>query len=64
MVERSKPQKVKIFASASSVGLEREMNAWLRGTSPTPSITDIEISGWGEGGGAGGYTIVALVVYE
>lgn len=63
-MERQRPQKVKIFANASSVGLEREMNSWLRNTSPTPQITKLEVTGWGEGGGAGGYTIVALVVYE
>jgi hypothetical protein len=59
-----RPQKVKVFASASSAGLEREMNSWLKGNSPVPVITDMQVSGWGEGGGAGGYTIVAIVIYE
>ncbi len=63
-MERQRPQKIKVFASANSVGLEREMNNWLRSTSPTPQITQLEVSGWGEGEGAGGYTILALVIYE
>jgi hypothetical protein len=63
-LERQRPQKIKVFASSNSVGLEREMNGWLRSTSPTPQITQLEVSGWGEGEGAGSYAIVAIVVYE
>lgn len=59
-----KPQKVKVFANANSMGLEREMNAWLRSGSPPPVIQDIQLTGWGEGGGTGQYTIVAVVIYE
>ena len=63
-MEGNRPKKIKVFASASSAALEREMNTWLRGTNPLPVITDMQVSGWGEGGGAGSYTIVAIVVYE
>ncbi|MCK4772552.1 MAG: hypothetical protein KAT18_06490 [Candidatus Latescibacteria bacterium] len=59
-----KPQKVKVFANSNVVGLEKEMNAWLRGTSPQAFITEAQMTGWGEGGGAGEYTVVCVVIYE
>ena len=60
----TKPQKIKVFANANVVGLEKEMNAWLRGGSPPPVIQQVQLSGWGAGGGAGEYTVVAVVVFE
>ncbi len=63
-----RPQKVKIFASSNVVGLEKELNNWLRNTTPHPIITEIETTGWGAGGGAGGgageYTVICVVIYE
>ena len=59
-----KPQKVKAFANSNVVGLEKEINAWLRSGSPPPVITQVEMTGWGEGGGAGDYTLACLVIYE
>ena|GEM_PF-1630306 len=60
----AKLQKVKVFANQNVVGLEKEMNAWLRSMSPPPIIVRIEMTGWGAGGGAGDYTVICLVVYE
>lgn len=60
----SRPQKVKVFANANVVGLEKELNNWLRNTTPHPIITEIETTGWGAGGGAGEYTIVCVIIYE
>ncbi len=57
-------QRIKVFANANVAGLEKEMNSWLRGTSPTPEIKTIETSGWGTGAGAGEYTVVCIVLYE
>ncbi len=59
-----KPQKVKVFANANSMGLEREMNSWLKSGSPPPVVQDVQITGWGESGDTGQYTIVAVVIYE
>jgi len=60
----TKLQKIKLFANSNVVALEKEMNTWLRDTTPPPVITQFQTAGWGEGGGAGEYTIVCLVVYE
>ena len=57
-------QRVKVFANANVVGLEKEMNSWLRGTSPTPEVKMIDTSGWGTGSGTGEYTVVCVVLYE
>jgi hypothetical protein len=59
-----KPQKVKVFANSNVVGLEKDMNAWLRSLTPPPVITMIQTNGWGTGGGAGEYTVICIVVYE
>ncbi len=60
----SKLQKIKLFANSNVVGLEKDMSTWLRDTTPPPVITQLQTTGWGDGGGAGEYTIVCLVVYE
>jgi hypothetical protein len=57
-------QKIKIFANANVVGLEREMNSWLRNTSPHPVIVKLQTTGWGMASGSGEYTVVCVVVYE
>ena len=59
-----RPQKVKLFGNANVAGLERDINSWLRSTTPSPVVREVEISGWGGGAGAGEYTVVALVLYE
>ena len=59
-----RPQKVKVFANSNVVGLEKEMNSWLRNTTPHPVITEIETTGWGTGGGAGECTVVCVIIYE
>jgi len=57
-------QKVKVFANANVVGLEKEMNSWLRSTSPPPDIKHMQLTAWGSSEGAGEYTIVCLMVHE
>ena len=59
-----RPQKVKVFANSNVVGLEKELNNWLRNTTPHPIITEIEVTGWGAGDGAGECTVVCIIVYE
>lgn len=61
MPQMQRPQKVKMFGNSNVAGLERDINSWLRSTSPSPLVREVEISGWG---GAGEYTVVALVLYE
>ena len=58
-----RPQKIKIFANANVVGLEKEMNSFLK-TDPIPMVKEVKMTGWGSGGGAGDYTIVAIILYE
>jgi hypothetical protein len=57
-------QKFKVFANANVVGLEKELNNWLRSASPTPEVKLIQTSGWGEGGGTGEYMVVCIILYE
>ena len=57
-------QKFKVFANANVVGLEKELNNWLRTTTPTPDVKQIQTSGWGIGGGAGEYMVVCVIQYE
>ena len=59
-----RPQKAKVFANSNVVGLEKELNNWIRSTTPHPVITEIEMTGWGSGSGAGEYTVVCVVIYE
>ena len=57
-------QRFKVFASSNVVGLEKELNNWLRSTTPTPDVKQMQTTGWGEGTGTGEYMIVCIVQYE
>ena len=65
MPKLQRPQKVKLFANANVAGMERDMNTWLRsGSSSPPVVRQVQVAGWGGGGGTGDYTVMALVLYE
>jgi hypothetical protein len=57
-------QKFKVFANANVVGLERELNNWLRSSTPTPDVKLIQLSGWGTGEGVGEYMVVCVIQYQ
>ncbi len=57
-------QKFKVFANASVVGLEKELNNWLRSTTPTPDVKHTQMTGWGIGDGIGEYMVVCIIQYE
>ena len=51
-------------ALLDELGLEKEMNAWLRSSSPPPVIIHMQLTGWASSGESGEYMVVCLVVYE